>query len=154
MLTMPLLARSLWLPILCCALGCGPRFENAVTPTGEPCTDMPIFPAGQTVDQPYHRVKPVASKLKASTEAERLESLRRQACKLHADAIIEAANEETRLKNGTGYATRASGTAIRWRRGPAKREPIPSLTNKPPTPAAEPEADEAPAAPEPEQEAK
>jgi hypothetical protein len=104
--------------------GCGPSFATALTPSGDPCADMPIFPAGQAVDRPYHRLRPVASSPKCGTEAERLESLRMAACKAGADAIIEATNEEARASDGAGYVTRASGTAVIWRRGPSVPRPI------------------------------
>lgn len=110
-------------------------FEKAVTPSGEPCSDMPVIPAGQTVDRPYHRLRPVASALTATTEAERLESLRRAACGIQADGVIEAANEEARLPDNTGYVTRASGTAIVWRRGPSKATPLQSTIPSPGSPS-------------------
>src|SRR5262245_30180115 len=103
--------------------GCGPSFTKALTPSGEPCTDMPIIPAGQAVDREYHRVGPVASSLKSMTEAERLESLRRAACKKGADAIIEASNEDARLPDNS-HTTRASGTAVTWRRAPVAPTPL------------------------------
>ena len=98
------------------ASGCAVNFYKAITPSGTPCTDMKIYPAGASVTRPYHRLKPVASDAAKGTEAERLESLRMVACTVGGDAVIEAANEETRTVNGT-YATRASGTAVVWLRG-------------------------------------
>src|SRR5438128_5539866 len=99
-------------------------FEKRTTPSGDPCTDMPIIPGGHAVDRPYHRLGPIASDPKATTEAERLWSLRQIACEKKADAVIEATNEEVRVPEGTGYLTRASGTAIVWTQAPARPRPV------------------------------
>src|SRR5438270_4731613 len=104
------------------ALGCVP-FEKRITPSGDPCTDMPVIPGGHPVDRSYHRIGPIASDPKATTEAERLWSLRQVACSKGADAVIEATNEETRVPEGSGYQTRASGTAVTWTRPPAVPRP-------------------------------
>ncbi len=115
--------------------GCAPTFQKALTPSGEPCPDMPIIAAGQTVERPYHRLGPVSSAVDSATEAERLESLRRAACKMGGDAVIEAQNEEMR-KPDNSYTTRASGTAVVWRRPPAKPTPLATPAPAPsPTPA-------------------
>src|SRR5215212_1728592 len=78
-------------------------FQEMRTPSGDFCTDMPVLPAGQVPDREYHRLQPIQSDPDCRTEAERLESLRRFACKAGADAVIEAANEEVRQSNA-GYA--------------------------------------------------
>src|SRR5579871_5567877 len=91
--------------------GCGPAFEKALTPSGGPCSDMPILPAGQSPDRPYHRIGTVKSRFDCTTDPERLESLRRAACKIGADAVIEASNAEVRQPNND-YVTQASGYAI------------------------------------------
>jgi hypothetical protein len=97
-------------------IACAPAFDfaRALTPSGVPCADMPIVPAGSPVEKPHHRLQPVMSAEACRTEAERLESLRRAACRAGADAVIEAANEEIRGRNGT-YGMVASGTAVRWK---------------------------------------
>ncbi|HEX2573666.1 MAG TPA: hypothetical protein VH877_29215 [Polyangia bacterium] len=125
--------------------GCGGKFYKSTTPSGVPCSDMPVYPAGQAIDQQYHRLRPIASSPKASTEAERLESLRRKACQLHADAIIEAANEETRTKDGAGYVTRASGTAVAWVKERAPATPLQSIPSQSAPPSAAPPAGSPPA---------
>lgn len=123
--------------LLAAPLGaCAPVFEKALTPSGDPCPDIPIYGVGQTVDRAYHRKGPIASSLQASTDPERLESLRREACRVGADAVIEAGNEDAKLPDGTGYVTRATGTAVIWRRMPGGFRPIQSLQKAPP-PAAE-----------------
>lgn len=118
------------LGLLLGAGGCGGKFYKTTTPSGVPCSDMPVYPAGQALEQEYHRLRPIASAPKAVTEAERLESLRRKACKLRADAVIEAANEETRTKDGAGYQTRASGTAVVWVKERAPLAPIQSVPSQ------------------------
>lgn len=139
-------AASMVLPfgLLLGAGGCGGKFYKTTTPSGVPCSDMPVYPAGQAIEQQYHRLRPIASAPKASTEAERLESLRRKACKLHADAVIEAANEETRTKDGAGYLTRASGTAVAWVKERAPLTPLQSIPSQAaPAPGAAPPASQA-----------
>ena len=89
-------------------------FAKAVTHSGVPCADMPILPAGTAVDKPPHRLRPVRSADACRTEAERLESLRREACRAGGDAVIEAANEEIRDRKGI-LITVASGTAVVWK---------------------------------------
>ncbi|MFS8068375.1 MAG: hypothetical protein ACMG6S_18615, partial [Byssovorax sp.] len=92
-------------------------FKDKRTPSGEFCSDMLVIPAGQDADSEYHRLQPISSDPKARTEAERLESLRKAACSVGGDAVIEAVNEEVRAENAT-YATVSSGTAIIWLRRP------------------------------------
>lgn len=121
-------------------------FKDKRTPSGEFCSDMQVVPAGQEADSEYHRLQPISSDPKARTEAERLESLRKAACDVGGDAVIEAVNEEVRAENAT-YATVSSGTAIIWLRRPSGNGAKPlSLSTKRPVASAEPEA---PPAPEP-----
>jgi hypothetical protein len=94
-------------------VACGPSFKEKRTPSGDFCSDMPIVPAGQDPGREYHRLQPIQSDPKARTEAERLESLRKAACKVDGDAVIEAVNEEVRGDNAQ-YAMVSSGTAITW----------------------------------------
>jgi hypothetical protein len=125
--------------------GCAASFATALTPSGEPCSDMPILSSEQKVDREYHRIGPVKSDLQCGTEAERLESLRRAACKKGADAIIEASNEEARLPDNS-HVIRSSGTAVTWRHAPPKPTPLgTSSTTTPPPPA--PATGSAPSAP-------
>ena len=66
---------------------------------------------------------------KARTEAERLESLRKAACNVGADAVIEAVNEEVR-GDSSAYTMVSSGTAVIWlRHANADLKPL-SLTTK------------------------
>lgn len=129
------------------AAGCSPAFKDRRTPSGEFCSDMAIIPAGQEPDREYHRLQPIQSDPKARTEAERLESLRKVACNVGADAVIEAVNEEVRGDNAQ-YQMVSSGTAVIWLRrsgegtkpvlqsGPPKK-PTP-IGEAPPAPSAEP----------------
>lgn len=126
-------------------------FKDKRTPSGEFCSDMPIVPAGQEPDREYHRLQPIQSDTKARTEAERLESLRKVACNVGADAVIEAVNEEVRGDNA-GYQMVSSGTAVIWlrRSGPDPKSALPTPPRKPtpigePTPTAEPAPEPAPA---------
>jgi hypothetical protein len=134
-------------------LGCGPDFKDRRTPSGDFCSDMPIIPAGQEPDREYHRLQPIQSDPKARTEAERLESLRKVACKVGADAVIEAVNEEVRGDNAQ-YQTVSSGTAVIWLRRsgpsetkiqsvPAKKAPV---AQEAPPATAEPAQTAAPSA--------
>jgi hypothetical protein len=95
------------------AAACGPSFKDRRTPSGDFCSDMAVVPAGQEPDREYHRLQPIQSDPKAKTEAERLESLRKAACNVGADAVIEAVNEEVRGENAQ-YGTVSSGTAVIW----------------------------------------
>ncbi len=88
-------------------------FKDRRTPSGDFCSDMAVVPAGQEPDREYHRLQPIQSDPKARTEAERLESLRKAACNVGADAVIEAVNEEVRGDNAQ-YGTVSSGTAVIW----------------------------------------
>lgn len=139
---------SVVLAALCCA-SCSPAFKDKRTPSGDYCSDMPIIPAGQDTDREYHRLQPITSDPSARTEAERLESLRKVACKVGADAVIEAVNEEVRGDNAS-YSTVSSGTAVLWihRSSPAEpkaepvapRKPVPISPPAPPAPTQEPAA--------------
>lgn len=121
-------------------LGCGPDFKDRRTPSGDFCSDMPIIPAGQEPDREFHRLQPIQSDGKARTEAERLESLRKVACKVGADAVIEAVNEEVRGDNAQ-YQMVSSGTAVIWlRRSGVSETKLQTLTPKKPTPIGEPPA--------------
>ena len=94
-------------------VACTTAWQNRLTPSGQQCSDMPIYPAGQAIERPYHRLQPVSSRASLATEAQRLESLRSAACAAGADAVIEAANEETPLDGGATTVV-ASGTAVVW----------------------------------------
>ena len=120
--------------------GCGPSFKDRRTPSGDFCSDMLVIAAGQTPDREHHRLQPIRSDLTAKTEAERLESLRKAACLLGGDAVIEAVNEEVRGDNAQ-YITVSSGTAVIWIRHPnGEAKPISILTvNKTPATDATPE---------------
>ena len=123
---------------------CAASFKDRRTPSGDFCSDMVIIPAGQEPDREYHRLQPIKSEITAKTEAERLESLRKAACVVGADAVIEAVNEEVRAENAQ-YATVSSGTAVLWlRRTDGVVKPLTILTKKPPAPAPEPSAEPAP----------
>lgn len=126
---------------------CGPSFKEKRTPSGDFCSDMPIVPAGQDPDREYHRLQPIQSDTKARTEAERLESLRKAACNVGADAVIEAVNEEVRGDNAQ-YAMVSSGTAVIWlRRNSGEVKPLGLGAKKAPAPTAEaPTPDPAPPA--------
>ncbi|KYF49506.1 hypothetical protein BE08_28845 [Sorangium cellulosum] len=112
---------------------------------------MHVVPAGQLPDREYHRLQPIASNPEARTEAERLESLRKAACAVGGDAVIEAVNEEIRTEDGR-YASVASGTAVIWvRRTEGGARPLtvhPATNPAESAPPAEPEAppEEQPAA--------
>jgi hypothetical protein len=123
---------------------CGPAFKERRTPSGEYCSDMPILPAGTDPDREYHRLEPIQSEAKARTEAQRLESLRKAACKVGGDAVIEAVNEEVRADNAQ-YATVSSGTAVLWmRHAIGTPKPLPVRAKKSQTdPAADASADPA-----------
>lgn len=138
-----------------------PRFQDMRSPSGDFCSDMPIFPAGKIPEREYHRLGPIQSAPDVRTEAERMESLRKAACAAGGDAIIEAVNEEQKQPNAT-YATISSGTAVTWTRrtGGETAKPIPILemnttatvgnehgmTSPPPPESATPASSAAPAA--------
>ncbi|WP_437947820.1 hypothetical protein WME98_45080 [Sorangium sp. So ce296] len=136
--------------------GCSTPFRDKRTPSGEFCSDMHVVPAGQLPDREYHRLQPIASDPEARTEAERLESLRKAACAVGGDAVIEAVNEEIRTEDGR-YASVASGTAVIWvRRTEGEAKPLtfhPATKPADSAAAAEPEAppaeEAAPASDEP-----
>ncbi|WP_437820001.1 hypothetical protein [Sorangium sp. So ce1078] len=136
--------------------GCSTPFRDKRTPSGEFCSDMQVVPAGQLPDREYHRLQPIASDPEARTEAERLESLRKAACAVGGDAVIEAVNEEIRTEDGR-YASVASGTAVIWvRRTDGEAKPLtlhpagkPAESAAPPEPEAPPAEEAAPAAEEP-----
>lgn len=90
-----------------------PRFQDMRTPSGEFCTDMPIFAGKTQPDREFHRLEPVQSEPGARTEPERLRSLRKAACMAGGDAVIEAIEEEIRLPDAS-YGKVATGTAIVW----------------------------------------
>lgn len=128
--------------------GCSTAFRDKRTPSGEFCSDMHVVPAGQLPDREYHRLQPIASDPEARTEAERLESLRKAACAVGGDAVIEAVNEEIRTEDGR-YASVASGTAVIWvRRTDGEAKPLTlHPANKPAESAAPPEPEAPPADP-------
>jgi hypothetical protein len=120
-------------------VACGPSFKERRTPSGDFCSDMPIIPAGQEADREFHRLGPIQSDTKTRTEAERLESLRKAACVVGADAVIEAVNEEVRAENAQ-YATVSSGTAVLWlRRTDGVVKPLSIMTKKAPPPEVAPD---------------
>jgi hypothetical protein len=126
--------------------GCSTQFRDKRTPSGEFCSDMHVIPAGQLPDREYHRLQPIASDPTARTEAERLESLRKAACGVGGDAVIEAVNEEIRTEDGR-YASVASGTAVIWvRRTEGEAKPLTLHPTTPPADSAAPAEPEAPPA--------
>ncbi|CAN93579.1 MULTISPECIES: hypothetical protein [Sorangium] len=129
--------------------GCSTPFRDKRTPSGEFCSDMHVVPAGQLPDREYHRLQPIASDPTARTEAERLESLRKAACAVGGDAVIEAVNEEIRTEDGR-YASVASGTAVIWvRRTEGEARPLTLHPATPPADSAAPAEPEAPPADQP-----
>ncbi|WP_437553593.1 hypothetical protein WME97_18865 [Sorangium sp. So ce367] len=129
--------------------GCSTPFRDKRTPSGEFCSDMHVVPAGQLPDREYHRLQPIASDPTARTEAERLESLRKAACAVGGDAVIEAVNEEVRTEDGR-YASVASGTAVIWvRRTEGEAKPLTLHPATPPADSAAPVEPEAPPADQP-----
>src|SRR5262249_29650023 len=70
-------------------------------------------------------------------EAERLESLRKSACNVGGDAVIEAVNEEVRNEQAQ-YVLVSSGTAVIWVR-PKTGEVKPLTTHKKPKKDAAPD---------------
>lgn len=129
--------------------GCSTPFRDKRTPSGEFCSDMHVVPAGQLPDREYHRLQPIASDPEARTEAERLESLRKAACAVGGDAVIEAVNEEIRTEDGR-YASVASGTAVIWvRRTEGGARPLTLHPATKPAESAPPAEPEAPPAEEP-----
>ncbi len=121
-------------PLLLCGsalllvTSCAPAFKDRRTPSGEFCTDMAVIPAGEEPDLEYHRLQPVQSDIKARTEAERLESLRKAACLVGGDAVMEAVNEEVRNEQAQ-FVLVSSGTAVIWVR-PKTGDVKPLTTHK------------------------
>ncbi len=128
-------------------------FHQMRTPSGDFCSDMPIFSGRDVPEKEFHRLGPVKSAGKLNTVAERLESLRKSACAAEADAVIEASEDEERQIDAT-FSKIASGTAVVWTRrvdsegrplglgsvdgkkpeGTFKENPTPDVTAKDPTP--------------------
>lgn len=94
-----------------------PAFHELRTPSGDFCSDMPIFSGMTQPDREFHRIGPVKSRPKLNSPAERLESLRKAACAAGADAIVEAAEAEETQPDAT-HSTIASGTGVIWTRRP------------------------------------
>lgn len=97
---------------------CGPKvipFHQMRTPSGDFCSDMPIYAGRDQPDKEFHRLGPVKSGANFKTVAERLESLRKAACEAEADAVIEASEDEVRQADAT-FGKVASGTAVVWTR--------------------------------------
>lgn len=97
---------------------CAPKpipFHQMRTPSGDFCSDMPIFAGRDQPEREFHRLGPVKSQPALKSVAERLESLRKAACAEGADAIVEASEAEERQPDAT-YSTIASGTAVVWTR--------------------------------------
>lgn len=92
-------------------------FHQMRTPSGDFCSDMPIYAGRDSPEKEFHRLGPVKSGANFKTVAERLESLRKAACDAEADAVIEASEDEVRQPDGT-YGKVASGTAVIWTRRP------------------------------------
>lgn len=129
------------------AAGCAPAFKDRRTPSGDFCSDMAVVPADEETNLEYHRLVPVQSDMKARTEAERLESLRKAACLVGGDAVIEAVNEEVRNESAQ-FVLVSSGTAVIWVR-PKSGVAVPLVTHKknaPPSDTATPQASVAPVA--------
>jgi hypothetical protein len=135
---------------------CAPKivpFHQMRTPSGDFCSDMPIFAGRDQPEKEFHRLGPVKSAGKLNTVAERLESLRKAACLAEADAVIEASEDEERQVDAT-FSKVASGTAVVWTRrtdaqgrplglgsvdgkkpeGAFTEQPAPEVTAKDPTP--------------------
>jgi hypothetical protein len=114
---------------------------------------MPVFPAGTEPDREYHRLQPITSDPESRTEAERLESLRKAACNVGGDAVIEAVNEEVRTEDAR-YSLVSSGTAVVWTRTGGEVKPLTTVKKKeapaPEQPSAEPETPASEATAEPE----
>ncbi len=92
-------------------------FHQMQTPSGDFCSDMPIFSGMTQPDREFHRIGPVKSKPNLKSPAERLESLRKAACEAGADAIVEAAEAEETQIDAT-HSLVASGTGVIWTRRP------------------------------------
>ncbi|HLK13231.1 MAG TPA: hypothetical protein VKT78_00365 [Fimbriimonadaceae bacterium] len=99
--------------------GCGASFYKAVTPSGGLCADMPVIVWGKEIPPSVHRLGAVASDLKCETNTERFESLRRKACDLGADAVIEVTADE--VHTPTRNIIRIDGMAVRYDRSTVQR---------------------------------
>jgi hypothetical protein len=134
------------------APGCAQNFHEARTPSGQYCSDMPVYFNNQPdPDRPFHRIKPIATPIKSLTAPERLEALRVEACKLGGDAVIGAGDEEAQAPDHT-VIMRASGYAVRWTNAqpktPVSRQTI-GGTAPPPMAGPAPSPAPGPAAPRP-----
>jgi hypothetical protein len=99
----------------CIALaGCAANFQEARTPSGDFCAEMPILVAGQDPGRPYQRVGLVTSGEGIPDDAHRLEALRRAACKLGADAVIEAASQQRGVGPDGKARLVSEGFAVVW----------------------------------------
>lgn len=126
---------------------CAASFKDRRTPSGAFCSDMAVVPSGEEPDLEYHRLQPVQSDPKAKTSAERFESLRKAACIVGGDAVIEA--EEAEVQNELAqYVKVYSGTAVVWVR-PNTGEIKPLTTHKKKKEEGETEAGPEPTAGEP-----
>ena len=123
-----MLSRSVVLCALALLATSCAAFKDMRTPSGEFCSDMPVIPAGDEPDLEFHRLQPIQSDIRARTEAERLESLRKAACAVGGDAVIEAVNEEVR-NDQAQYILVSSGTAVLWVR-PKGSEVKPLTTHR------------------------
>lgn len=92
-------------------------FHQLRTPSGDFCSDMPIYAGKDQPEREFHRIGPVKSAAKLNSPAERLESLRKAACAAGADAIVEAAEAEETQLDAT-HSLVASGTGVIWTRRP------------------------------------
>ena len=108
---------------------CTAAFRDRRTPSGGFCTDMAVIPSNEEPDLEYHRLQPVQSELKQFTSAERFESLRKAACAVGADAVIEA--EEDNKQNEVGQFVKIfTGTAVVWVRPAGESDAKPLTTHK------------------------
>ena len=128
------------------AAGCAPNFHDARTPSGQYCSDMPVYFNNQPdPDKPFHRIKPISTPIKPLTAPERLEALRMEACKLGGDAVIGAGDEEAQAPDHS-VIMRASGYAVRWTNAPVKSvAPRQTIGGAAPAPLAGPAPAPAPA---------
>jgi len=92
-------------------------FHQMRTPSGDFCSDMPIFSGTTQPDREFHRIGPVKSLPNLKSPAERLESLRKAACDAGADGIVEGAEAEETQIDAT-HSLVASGTGVIWTRRP------------------------------------
>ena len=104
---------SLALSLTGCALF-EPNFYKARSPAGVFCSDMAVIPNAQRLDRPFHRLAAVASAPTAQGELERLESIRRAACRVKADAIVEVTVSDDAKTSDGRYYTRIQGFSAVW----------------------------------------